>query len=215
MNIPPPKKLPLSVRLGTELLVDAVAITASSIRVTKSKKIEINRSLQDLGLHLTTALTCDTAVLLSLNPSPSSISSTLNTNMPSYIFQNGNFSIAKRALSFTYKAVFLGTIGAISGALCCMNNNRHSKIRTSPSPSPSPYDEAIVWGSFLALSSNLRGQIVTHFECQFLPNVNINATLLCFILRFSNNAIGAIMMPWWSSFIKNAKRKTQNAKHRN
>lgn len=123
--------------------------------------------------------------------------------LPAHVFQKSStstpaFTLGQRAGTFLLKAVQYGSVGSTMGFLG--TSAVHALIRTrellDPAFSPpttvqSPKGVAAAWGTFMAISSNVRYNLVNASEDFLYSRGGVVGKLGSVVLRLANNWAGA------------------------
>lgn len=133
--------------------------------------------------------------------------------LPSSVFEaerpGCKFSVKQRAATYFYKGVLYGSVGFGCGLIgqgianLIMNAKRSIKKSDEDIPVPPLVQSAVLWGVFLALSSNTRYQIINGLEhlveaspvAKQVPPVAMAFTVG---VRFANNIYGGMQFVDWA-----------------
>ncbi|XP_017237503.1 protein RETICULATA-RELATED 1, chloroplastic [Daucus carota subsp. sativus] len=133
--------------------------------------------------------------------------------LPSSVFEaqrpGSNFSLQQRIATYFYKGILYGSVGfgcgLIGQGIANMIMNAKRSMRTSEKDIPVPplVKSAVLWGVFLAVSSNTRYQIINGLESvvEFSPLAkNFPPVALAFTVgvRFANNIYGGMQFVDWA-----------------
>lgn len=135
------------------------------------------------------------------------------SSLPSSVFEaerpGCKFTVKQRIASFFYKGVLYGSVGFGCGLIgqgianLIMNTKRCIKKSDEDVPVPPLVQSAVLWGVFLAVSSNTRYQIVNALEqvVEFSPLAKkIPPVAMAFTVgvRFANNIYGGMQFVDWA-----------------
>lgn len=133
--------------------------------------------------------------------------------LPSSVFEaerpGCKFSVKQRTATYFYKGVLYGSVGFGCGLIgqgianLIMNAKRSIKKSDEDIPVPPLVQSAVLWGVFLALSSNTRYQIINGLEhlveaspvAKRVPPVAMAFTVG---VRFANNIYGGMQFVDWA-----------------
>ncbi|XP_050368348.1 protein RETICULATA-RELATED 1, chloroplastic [Argentina anserina] len=133
--------------------------------------------------------------------------------LPSSVFEaerpGCRFSMKQRVASFFYKGVLYGSVGFVCGIIgqgianLIMNAKRSIKKSEEDVAVPPLVKSAVLWGVFLAISSNTRYQIVNGLEglveaspmAKRVPPIAMAFTIG---VRFANNIYGGMQFVDWA-----------------
>lgn len=133
--------------------------------------------------------------------------------LPSSIFEaerpGCKFTIQQRIGTYFYKGVLYGSVGFVCGivgqgiANLIMTAKRSVKKSEEDIPVPPLLKSAVLWGVFLAVSSNTRYQIINGLErvvesspvAKHIPTVSMAFTVG---VRFANNIYGGMQFVDWA-----------------
>lgn len=133
--------------------------------------------------------------------------------LPSSVFEaqrpGSKFSLQQRISTYFYKGLLYGSVGfgcgLIGQGIANMIMNAKRSMRTSEKDIPVPplVKSAVLWGVFLAVSSNTRYQIINGMESvvEFSPLAkNFPPIALAFTVgvRFANNIYGGMQFVDWA-----------------
>lgn len=133
--------------------------------------------------------------------------------LPSSVFEaqrpGSKFSLQQRIATYFYKGLLYGSVGfgcgLIGQGIANMIMNAKRSMRTSEKDIPVPplVKSAVLWGVFLAVSSNTRYQIINGMESvvEFSPLAkNFPPIALAFTVgvRFANNIYGGMQFVDWA-----------------
>jgi hypothetical protein len=169
---------------------------------------EIDFVLCDLALVVATniALVITLSPAVALGPPPAGLAKAL-ARLPSSFLQAGAYSPAQRLGCFLANAVQFGGIGVLSSTigasatkgLVCLRQQLTGKrpdVQLAPIVST-----ALAYGSFVALSSSTRYQLVNAIEASILPVLPFPTGPLSAALRASNNFLGGVSWIWWARLL--------------
>lgn len=125
--------------------------------------------------------------------------------LPGHWLQAGNFTLAERAATVLYRGLQFFAVGFTTSAIGHSFTKwavESSVENAEEMPHLAPVlDNSIGWGSFMALSSNLRYQFVNGFEERlldvFVPNKALNS-LGALGVRYSNCYLGGVQWVWFA-----------------
>ncbi|KAG2685894.1 hypothetical protein I3760_10G147500 [Carya illinoinensis] len=133
--------------------------------------------------------------------------------LPSSVFEaerpGCRFTFEQRIAAYFYKSILYGSVGFGCGIIgqgianLIMNVNRSIKKSEEDIPVPPLLKSAVLWGVFLAVSSNTRYQIINGLEClversaiaKQVPSIALAFTVG---VRFANNVYGGMQFVDWA-----------------
>ncbi|KAK9185752.1 hypothetical protein WN943_026111 [Citrus x changshan-huyou] len=208
-------------KVGTEIVIDSCCATLAEFQKRgKDFWSEFELYLADLLV----GLVVDIALVGMLAPyarigQPSASSGLFGRiqnacgSLPSSVFEaerpGCRFSVKQRIATYFYKGVLYGSVGLVCGIIgqgianLIMTAKRNIKKSEDDIPVPPLVKSAALWGVFLAVSSNIRYQIVNGLErivessplAKQLPPVAMAFTVG---VRFANNIYGGMQFVDWA-----------------
>ncbi|KAH9700037.1 protein RETICULATA-RELATED 1 [Citrus sinensis] len=210
-------------KVGTEIVIDSCCATFAEFQKRgKDFWSEFELYLADLLV----GLVVDIALVGMLAPyarigQPSASSGLFGRiqnacgSLPSSVFEaerpGCRFSVKQRIATYFYKGVLYGSVGFVCGIIgqgianLIMTAKRNIKKSEDDIPVPPLVKSAALWGVFLAVSSNIRYQIVNGLErivessplAKQLPPVAMAFTVG---VRFANNIYGGMQFVDWAKW---------------
>jgi len=195
----------LLLALGIEELIGGSAKMTAEV---KARGENFSKELPLVASDMALELICNFAVvwLLSpkriLTPQPTDRISKAIASLPGHFLQVGNYSWGQRIGNIGLRFVQFSTIGVATSAIghglvvASLRNDEKAQEQLAP-----VHKVAIGWGTFMAVSTNMRYQLVNCWEERvlevFVPNKALN-TLVTFFVRFGNCYLGGEQWIWAS-----------------
>ncbi|EPS64578.1 hypothetical protein M569_10203, partial [Genlisea aurea] len=216
-------------KVGTEVVIDSCCATFAEVQKRgKDFWAEFELYAADLlvGVVVDIALVGMLAPYARIGNHPTASSSSSSSSssglfsrinrtcaaLPSSVFEAGvGFTLQQRIAAYFYKALLYGSVGFSCGIIgqgianSIMNAKRRMKKEGDGIRVPPLVESAVLWGVFLAVSSNTRYQIINGLErvvegsaaAKRVPTVAMGFTVG---VRFANNIYGGMQFVDWAKW---------------
>ncbi|CAO2814650.1 unnamed protein product [Amaranthus hypochondriacus] len=208
-------------KIGTEIVIDSCCATFAEVQKRgKDFWTEFELYLADLlvGVVVNVALVGMLAPYVRIGKRSASAGflggfSRACRDLPSSVFEaerpGSRFSVKQRMASYLYTGVLQGGVGFGCGILgqgianLIMTAKRSIRKSDEDIPVPPLIKSAVLWGAFLAISSNTRYQIINGLErvveaSPLAKNIPPVAMAFTVGVRFANNVYGGMQFVDWA-----------------